>query len=295
MADATVESAASQTQPTPDASLPSQFGLIAGQGDFPLLIAGAARSNGVKVIGFAIKGFASNEIENCCDQVIWLELGQLQRAIDLMHENGIKAVTMAGRVPHTSIFQYRHLDRRAMKLLAKCLTRKADALLGTVVAEFQTEGIEVMDSSLFLKNLMPAAGMLTSARALTAAEQEDVDFGYPLAKAVAGLDIGQTIVVKEKMVVAVEGAEGTDECIKRAGQLAGSHCVVVKVSKPAQDMRFDIPVIGPGTIKSMIEAQATVLTLSARECLVFHRQQLVQDAEAAGIAIIAVGNSASDK
>jgi UDP-2,3-diacylglucosamine hydrolase len=158
--------------------------------------------------------------------------------------------------------------------------------------EFEHECIEDMDSSLFLKGRMPTAGMLTTARALTTAEQEDVDFGYPLAKSVAGLDIGQTIIVKEKMVVAVEGAEGTDECIRRAGSLAGDGCVVIKVSKPAQDKRFDIPVIGPGTIKSMIEAGATALAMSADECLVFHRERIATEAEAAGIAMVAVGGLA---
>lgn len=274
--------------PVPSEQFPQRIGLIAGQGDFPLLLAQAARSNGVEVIVFAINGFASPAIAEHANRVHTVELGQLNHTIELMHQCGLREIAMAGRVPHTSIFQYRHFDARAMKLVARAIHRKADALLGALASEFASEGITIIDSSLFLKSLMPKEGLLTPARALTDYEQEQVTFGYPIAKVIAGQDIGQSIVVKEKMVIAVEGAEGTDECIKRAGELAGPGCVVVKVSKPRQDMRFDIPVIGPGTVKHMTRAGATALAVSANECLFLHRDQVLESANQADICIFAV-------
>jgi UDP-2,3-diacylglucosamine hydrolase len=265
-----------------------KVGIIAGQGDFPLLIARAARGAGVSVLVLGIKGFASEDLENCADTVCWMELGQLERAIELLKQHGVDSLVLAGRVPHTSIFQYRHFDRRAMKVLGRTLSRKADALLGALVDEFEREGIHVIDSSLFLKSLMPEPGLITARRPLTQRESEDVEFGFPIAKIIAGQDIGQTIVVREKMVVAVEGAEGTDECILRAGKLAGVGCVVIKVSKPHQDLRFDIPVIGRGTVESMVQAGCCALAVSARESFLFDREAVVAAAEEANIGIIAV-------
>lgn len=272
--------------------LPKRIGLIAGQGDFPRLMAQAARSNGVQVVIFALRNFAKEDIAQFSDEVFWLELGQLGKAIDLMKEHDVRSIAMAGRVPHQSILQYRHFDARAVKLLARSINKKADSLLGAVASEFEREGITVLDSSLFLKSLMPAAGLLTPGRPLTPEEQENVDFGYPIAKIIAGQDVGQTIVVKDGLVVAIEAVEGTDKCIRRAGELAGAGCVVVKVSKPSQDMRFDVPVVGPATIESMRVAGCTALAVSAGECLLFHREEIVAMARRTGIGIVAVGRTA---
>jgi UDP-2,3-diacylglucosamine hydrolase len=194
---------------------------------------------------------------------------------------------MAGRVPHNSIFQYRHFDARALKLIAKAVNRKADTLLGAVTAELEREGIEVLDSSLFLKSLMPPPGLLTGDRQPTEGEQDDIDFGWPIAKAVAGQDIGQSIVVKGRAVIAVEAMEGTDECIRRAGEVAGPGCIVIKVSKPAQDLRFDIPVIGKTTLKHMVEAGCTALAFSARESLLFDQDEVLRVASENNISILA--------
>lgn len=265
----------------------SHLGLIAGQGEFPLLIAQAARSHGIRVTVFAINGFASAELAKCADTLLWVELGQIQKTIDLMHEHQVRAIAMAGRVPHTSVLQYRHFDLRALKMLARAINKKADSLLLTVTDELEREGIQVVDSSLFLKQLMPAPGLLTPARPLNEREAQDIEFGYPIAKVVAGQDIGQTIVVKEKMVVAVEGAEGTDECIRRAAELAGSGCVVIKVSKPRQDLRFDIPVIGRTTLAVLRETEASALAISAHESLIFDRDEVLRSAEQHHIAIVA--------
>lgn len=267
--------------------LPRRIGLIAGQGDFPLLIARAARGSGVEVLAVALSGFASAEIETVANRTEWVELGQVGRTLSILKEHGIDAVAMAGRVPHASIFQYRHFDVRAMRLVAKAATRKADALLGLVTRELESEGVRVLDSSLFLKSLMPSEGLLTPDRPLDEREQADADFGYPLAKAVAGLDIGQTVVVKELVVVAVEGLEGTDECILRAGQLAGPGCVVVKVSKPQQDLRFDIPIVGRTTLRKMRDAGCSALVVSAGESLLFDRDEVLAIAGEADIAVVA--------
>jgi UDP-2,3-diacylglucosamine hydrolase len=261
--------------------------VIAGSGNFPLLLASAARSSGYTVFGFCVKGFASEEFARAVDDACWLELGQFGKLIDLMHEKGVRSVAMVGRIPHTSILQYRHFDFRALKLLGRTLNRKADSLLGSVTAEFEAEGFHVLDTTHFLRALLPQAGLLTPQRPLTGREAADIEFGYPIAKAVAGQDIGQTIVVKDKMVIAVEAAEGTDECITRAGQVGGEGCVVVKVSKPRQDRRFDVPVVGRDTIESMQKAGCHALAVTANETLIIGLEEVVELAQNYNIAVVA--------
>lgn len=272
-------------QPADSTILPQKIALIAGQGDFPLLIAQAAQSNGSDLLAICINGFTAPELAEKVSAHQWLDLGQLGKAIELMKKHGVTHVMMAGRIPHNTIFQYRHFDWRAMKLLAKAASKRADALLDTVCREFASEGITVMESSAFLRDMMPQAGMLTTKRELTKDEQRDIEFGFPIAKLIAGQDIGQTIVVKDRMVAAVEGLEGTDKCVVRAGELAGPGCVVIKVCKPHQDLRFDIPIVGPGTVKSMKKAGATALALSSGRSLLLHRDEVIAAAEDAGIAI----------
>ncbi len=275
----------SETGDNVASSVPKRIGLIAGQGDFPLLIARAAVASGTEVLSLCISGFASEELPAASSKAHWLELGQLGKAIEILKAEGVEHLILAGRVPHSSIFQYRHFDWRAMKLMARAAGKRADELLSTVCDEFAREGITVEASSMFLQSLMPKPGLLTMNRPLTENEKLDVMFAVPIAQAIAGQDIGQTIVVKEKSVVAVEGMEGTDKCVLRAGELAGPGCVVVKVSKPRQDLRFDIPIIGPGTVKSMKKAGASALALSSGRSLIFHREQVIKAAEEAGIGI----------
>lgn len=276
------------TSPSAQTTEIAPLGVIAGEGELPLLICEAARGCGYETIGFGVAGFASERLADCADRVFWLELGQLNRLITLMHDNGVRSVIMAGRVPHTSVLQYRHFDWRAIRILGRTLNKKADSLLGALTRELENENLRVLDSTMFLKSLMPEPGLLTPERPLTDTELQDVRFGYPIAREIGALDIGQTIVVRDKMVVAVEGAEGTDECIRRAGKLAGPGCVVVKVSKPSQDMRFDVPVVGAKTLQVMREAGCAALAVSAHECLLLNRDDVLAEAKAAEIAIVAL-------
>jgi DUF1009 family protein len=267
---------------------PDRLGIIAGEGNFPLLLAEGARSRGVEVIGFCVKGLASPKMEEICERVHWMNLGEFQRAIDTFHEENLKYAVMAGRVPQTAIFKLHTLDRRALRILGSIATKQTDTILGRVVEEFAQEGIEFIDSSYYLHDMLPQKGVLTNHRKPTDAEMADVVFGHKIAKEIAGLDIGQTIVIKDKVVVAVEAMEGTDKTILRAGELAGAGCVIVKVSKPRQDKRFDVPIVGITTIKNMVKAQASMLAMSAKETLFFDQAEAIALAEENNICLIAI-------
>ncbi len=267
---------------------PERLGLIAGQGNFPLLLAEAARHRGVEVIAFAIKRLASPEIEKNCARVHWLDIGELQRAFDLFHEEKLRHAVMAGRVPHSVIFRLHTLDKRARKLVVSLGTKQADTILGRTVQEFAGEGIDFIDSSYYLQDLLPAEGVLTNHREPTPTELDDIEFGAEIAKSIAGLDIGQTIVVKNQVVVAVEALEGTNSTILRAGEIAGPGAIVIKVSKPQQDRRFDIPVVGLTTIEKMIEAKISLFAMSANETLFFDQPVAIPLAEKNDICLLAI-------
>lgn len=266
----------------------SRLGLLAGEGRFPFMLAQAAAELAIPVTAFAMNGITPPELAEQVDAIHWLELGQFSEFIDRVHGDGISYVIMAGRVPHNSIWRYRGFDRRSLRLLGKMVTRKADSILGTVVEELESEGIHVLDSSLLLRKCMPGKGLLTPSRPPTGREEKDIEFGFPLARELAGLDIGQTIAVKDLAVVAVESLEGTDETILRAGRIAQGDIVVVKVAKPQQDSRFDIPVVGPGTIRSLIEAGGGALAFMAGEVLFFDQEEALSLAEESDICVIAV-------
>ncbi|NUP89591.1 MAG: LpxI family protein [Candidatus Sumerlaeia bacterium] len=267
---------------------PGRLGLIAGQGNFPLLLAEAARRRNVEVVAFAVKKLTSPRIEELAARVHWLALGQLQRAIDLFHEEGLRYAVMAGRVPVTQIFKLHTLDRRALKIITSLKSKQADSILGRVVEEFAAENIEFIDSAHYLSDLLPQRGLLTNHRRPTDQEMADVEFAQGLAKSVAGLDIGQTVVVKSGAVVAVEAMEGTDQTILRAGEVAGPGTVVVKVSKPKQDRRFDVPIVGITTIKHLVRARCAVLAMSAGETLFFDQEEAIKMAEENDICLLAI-------
>jgi DUF1009 family protein len=268
------------------------WGLIAGNGDFPLLVLEGARRRGVDMAVIAIREEATPELDQAAKRIHWVSLGELGRAIELLHQEGVKQAVMAGQVKHQKIFSDIPADGRKAPLLGRLATRNTDALIGAVASVLKFEGIELVDSTFFLEPLLPGPGILTS-RAPDKHEAADIAYGRQIARRIAGLDLGQTVVVAERACVAIEAMEGTDETIERAARLAGgTPLVVVKVSKPKQDMRFDVPVVGPRTIAVMKQAKATALGIDAGRTLIFDRQRVIEMANAVGIAIEAAPSEA---
>jgi DUF1009 family protein len=287
-------------QPEPD----SRLGLIAGNGRFPFLLLDAARARGLQVVVAAIKEETDAEMDAraAADpgiRVHWLSLGELSRLIETFHQEGVTRAVMAGQVKHKQIFSGIRPDWRLAKLLLSLRTRNTDMLLGAVAKVLGDEGIELISSTAYLEPLLAHPGVLT-ARTPTPEEEQDLAYGRLVAAALAGFDIGQTVVVAGQACVAVEAMEGTDATIERAGALLRTleaegeastlarRLSVVKVAKPAQDMRFDVPVIGLSTIEVMRRAGATCLSIEAGRTLIFDLEQVRQLAAAADIAIVAV-------
>jgi len=272
-----------------------KLGLIAGNGRFPLLVRDAARSRGFDVVVAAIKEEASPEIERDGVRVHWLSLGELSRLIETFQREGVTQAVMAGQVKHKQIFSSIKPDWRLAKLLLSLRTRNTDALIGAVAKVLADEGITLLDSTSLLEPLLARAGVLTR-RPPNDRERADIDYGRRVARHLAQFDIGQTVVVAESACVAVEAMEGTDAVIRRAGEImqslaAGDSTLsraltVVKVAKPAQDMRFDVPVAGVATIETMKQAGATCLALDAGKCLLLDGDAFVSAADAAGIAVV---------
>jgi len=264
------------------------WGLIAGNGDFPFLVLEGARSRGIDMAVIAIREEASPALEQAATRFHWISLGELGRGIDLLHQEGVKHAVMAGQVKHNKIFSSIRPDWRLAKLLLALPSKNTDSLIGAVAHVLEGEGIELVDSTKFLGSLLPATGVLTR-RAPDEAEAADIAYGRQIAHQIAGLDLGQTVVIRDRACVAVEAMEGTDETIERAARIAGGQrLVVVKVSKPRQDMRFDVPVIGTKTIEVMRRANAMALAIDAGRTLLFDREALIREADAAGIAIQAL-------
>lgn len=261
-----------------------RVGLIAGYGRFPVLYAKALRAQGFEVLCTAIREEAPAEIEEVADRCVWLRVGQLGRMIEVFREAGVTTAVMAGKVHKTRIYQLRP-DLRAFKLLARVPDYKDDTLLGAIADELEGEGIHLASSIEYAGPLLPGPGVLTK-RAPGKRERGDIDFGWPVAKGIAGLDIGQSVVIRERAVMAVEAIEGTDEAIRRGGHLGDGEVTVVKVAKPAQDVRFDVPTIGPDTIAAMAESGATCLAAEAGMTLVLDQDEVVAAAERAGISVI---------
>jgi UDP-2,3-diacylglucosamine hydrolase len=281
---------------------PGKLGLIAGNGRFPFLLLDAARAHGLDVVVAAIKEETDPSIEQraAADSAIrvhWLSLGELSRLIETFHREGVSQAVMAGQVKHKQIFSSIRPDWRLAKLLLNLRTRNTDVLLGAIAKVLHDEGIELISSTAYLEPLLAKAGVLT-ARAPNEQEQQDLAYGRQVALALAGFDVGQTVAVAGQACVAVEAMEGTDATIERAGailrELEGEASTldrrlsVVKVAKPNQDMRFDVPVIGPATIAVMRDAGASCLSVEAGRTLLFDLATIREQADAAGIAIVAV-------
>jgi len=266
-----------------------RLGIIAGNGRFPFLVLDAARSLGYEVVVIGIKEEADKDLEGAAatakSAMHWVSIGQLGTFLKILEDNHITRVVMAGQVKHIKIFGGFVPDLTAMSLLGRIKGMNTDALIGAVAELMRERGVELMNSASLLEPLLARDGVMTN-RAPNEAEAKDLEFGYPMADAIAGLDIGQTIAVKHTAVVAVEAMEGTDEAIGRAGHLAGEGVTIIKVAKPKQDMRFDVPIVGLATIQAMRVARATCLSLDAGKTLIFDRDAFFASANDAGIAVV---------
>lgn len=266
----------------------NKIALIAGGKSFPIFLAKAARASGVEVVAIAINSETEKEIETVADKVYWINLGEGKKLIEILNNEKIKYAVMAGKITKTTIIKESlRLDEEAKRLIGRVVDRKDDTLLSAVANRLEEEGVEFIDSTTFVKGMMPSKGVLTKRRP-DAGEQGDIKFGFEIAKELGRLDIGQAAAVKKKAVIAIEAIEGTDEMIKRAGKLAGERIVVVKVSKPNQDMRFDVPVVGLTTIESLKDARAGVLAVEAEKVLILERDEVIREADKLGLCIVAV-------
>ncbi|HUA86584.1 MAG TPA: UDP-2,3-diacylglucosamine diphosphatase LpxI [Bryobacteraceae bacterium] len=263
------------------------FGLIAGNGRFPVLALEAARQAGMEVVAIGIKEEASREIEPLAARCYWISLGALSKLIEICHQENITQVMMCGQVKHAKIFSSIVPDWRLVKLLASLETKNTDGLIGGVARVLAGEGIELADSTLLLKDLLAPTGVLTR-RKPSSEEARDLEYGRKIAAALAALDIGQSVAIAERACVAVEAMEGTDAMLRRAASLAeGQPLRLVKASQRRQHLLFDVPVIGPQTIAVMRETGTTALAIDAGRTLLIDREQLLARANEQQIAIVA--------
>jgi DUF1009 family protein len=266
----------------------SRYGLIAGNGKFPFLVLEAARSQGIDMVVAAIKEETFPEIEQHASRVHWMSLGQLGKLIKTFKSEGVNQAVMAGQVKHKQIFSGIVPDFKMLQLLASLATKNTDSLIGAVAKLLEQEGIHLMDSTLFLRPLLPEPGVVTR-RVPTDDEKRDLDYGYKIARELGRLDLGQSVAVCDGACVALEAMEGTDAIVERAASLVNGRTLrIVKLAKPNQDLRFDVPVIGPATVRLMARLNASALAIEARKTLMIDRDELIRAADEAGIAIVAM-------
>ena len=262
-----------------------RYGLIAGNGRFPILALEAARELGLDVVTIGIREEASDEIERVAAKTHWISLGQLSRLIEILQDEGVGEVMMCGQVKHASIFSAIRPDWRLFKLLGSLRHKNTDALIGGIARILEDEGIRLVDSTLLLKNLLAGEGALTE-RKPDDDEMRDIHYGRRIANALAGFDIGQSVAIADRACVAVEAMEGTDAMLRRAASLVnGRPLRLVKVSKRRRHLLFDVPVVGPATIDVMRETGTTALAVDAGRTLLLDRAELMEKANAAGIGI----------
>ena len=275
----------SSTLPLPSPG--AWIGLIAGNGRFPIIFAENARKLGFRVSAVAHHGETAPELEQVVDRMHWVRIGQFGKVIRAFKCDGVEQAVMLGGIKKTHLFSDVRPDFRAMAFFAKLKSWKDDHILRAMADDLKDEGITIRESTFGLSNLVVQEGTLTRRRP-SKKEQEDVSYGWNIAKEIGRMDIGQCVVVKDRVIVAVEAVEGTDETIRRGGQLARSGAVVVKCCKPQQDLRFDLPAVGPQTIDVMDEAKASVLAVEACKTIMLDREEMLEKAYQAGIAIIGV-------
>jgi len=264
-----------------------RIGLIAGNGKFPLIFAEEAKRQGYSVVAVAHREETDASLERRVDQFTWIYVGQLGKIIRTFQKAGVTEAVMAGGIRKVRLLGNFRPDLRGARFLARVKSREDDALLRGIAEELAQDGIRIVDSTFCLSDIIPQAGVLTR-KAPSAAQWEDIDTGIRLAKEIGRLGIGQTVVVKNHVIVAVEAVEGTDAAIQRGGQLAKSGCVVVKVSKPHQDLRFDVPAVGVETIASLRRVGGAVLAIEAGKSILIEKDELLRAAEDYGIAVVAV-------
>jgi DUF1009 family protein len=262
-----------------------KYGLIAGNGQFPFLVVDGARKAGASLAVVAIKEETDPRIDDVADTVQWVGIGQLGKMLSFLKAQGVEKAIMAGQVKHVQIFSGAMPDMRMVKMLWGLPRRNTDALIGAVAGELATEGIELIDSTYFIQDHLAKEGILTK-REPADDERDNIAYGLHIADGIAGIDLGQTIVVRGRACVAIEAMEGTDATIRRAGELANGKLTVVKVAKPDQDMRFDVPVVGIPTIQTMVDAGATCLSVTACKTLIFDRDDMISLANRHKIAVV---------
>jgi len=266
----------------------SRLGLIAGNGEFPILFAQAARKKGIEVVAVAINEETEKELAGHVNKIYWLGVGELEKLFQILSQEKLTSVVMAGQVRHKLLFDKDiKIDARMQALLDSVKDRKTDSLIGAVAKRLEEGGVRVLDSTTFLSDYLPEKGLLTK-RPLDKRVLGDIEFGRGIAKSIAGLDIGQSVVVKDRVVLAVESIEGTDEAIRRGSRYGKEGVVVIKVSKPDQDMRFDIPIVGPRTIRLLKELKASCIAIEAKKTLIIDREETIRLADASGIGVIAL-------
>jgi len=264
-----------------------RIGLVAGSGRFPVLFAETARRRGVEVIAVAHRGETDPELERVVVGITWIFPGELEAMIRALKAAGVRRAVMVGGIAKPRLFRELRPDARALEVLARVGKLRDDLVLRAVAGELEAEGIAVVASTVYLHEIVPGAGVL-GARAPAAEEWNDIRFGFRAAKMIGQFDIGQSVVVRGGAIMAVEGIEGTDATIRRAGQLANGDIVVVKVCKPTQDTRFDLPAVGPGTVRVLAEVGGRALAVEAGRTITLDRPEMIALADAAGIAVVAV-------
>jgi len=265
------------------------IGLIAGGGQFPLMAAQAARKQGLRVVAVALLGETDTALSEEVDHIVWIKLGQLGRLIKAFKKHGVRNALMAGGIRKRRMFEIRP-DLRALSVVSKLAVFHDDDILRALARELAGEGIEIVSSISYLPQLLAPPGCFTKRRP-SKTEKEDIQFGWKVAAKLGELDIGQCVVLRKKTVLAVEAIEGTDETILRGGKLAREKAVVVKTSKPGQDLRFDVPSVGLETIKVMSRVNASVLAIEAEKSLLFDKPDMIEYANRAGITIISYKTS----
>jgi len=268
-------------------AIPEKLGIIAGRGAYPRLLAEGARKQGVRqIVAVAFRGETDPVIEKAADHVVWLHVGQLEAMLEAFRKHGIAQAVMAGQIAPSNLFHVR-LDVRALTILARLKDRNARTIFGAIGDELKVIGVELLPAYSFMEDTMPAPGLL-SRRAPTERERLDIEMGLQAAKATSALEIWQTVVVKEGVILAVEAFEGTDETMLRAGKLGGEGAVVVKVARQGHDMRYDIPVVGLHTLAVLKKIKATVLAVEAHKTILLEREQIIEVADKQNLAFMAV-------